>query len=338
MRMMWRVVIAVALIMVGVLKRDVAAQAAVAQATSLRGVVTDSVGARLANIDVSVTQLRKRVRTSADAAFRFDSVAPGTYDVIARGAGFELLTSRVVVSAAGGSMAIVLPRVVRSLPTMTTVADRGGLSGVIGDTAYQAMPEVTVTVQGLGTTVKTDANGAFFAPLKAGSYMVRLDRKGFARQLISVTIPENEGRRIAAWMRPQVSAGANLEASELAEMNQRMVREQGIATKFYTREEIDKLNVKTLRTLLERTTFGTITDDCWVLINGIRDSLPMWALDPDELEYVEVYQESQGVGTGRARGRTSINGNARGFGTATSMRPSPSRWCGKQRLIAWLRK
>ena len=28
----------------------------------------------------------------------------------------------------------------------------------------------------------------------------------------------------------------------------------------------------------------------------------------DELEYVEVYQESQGVGTGRARGKTSING------------------------------
>lgn len=329
----------IALATVCVVHREVAAQAVAAPTSTLRGVVTDSAGARLANIDVSVTQLRKRVRTGADGAFRFDSVALGTYDVIARATGFAAPSVQVVVGAAGGMVTIRMARLVRALPSMTTVADRGGLSGVIGDTAYQAMPDVTVTVQGFGTTVTTDASGAFFVPLKAGSYMVRLDRKGFARQLISVTIPENEGRRIAAWMRPQVGAGANLEASQLAEMNQRMVREQGIATKYYTRDEIDKLGVKTLRELLQRTTFGSISDDCWVYFDGIKDSLPMWALDPDELEYVEVYQESQGVGAGRARGKTSINGNAGGYGnTATSMRPGPSRACGKQRLIAWLRK
>ena len=62
--------------------------------------------------------------------------------------------------------------------------------------------------------------GRYMLPLKPGRYMVELKREGFTRQVIGVTIPENEGRKIAAWMVPQQGRANPLEGANLFEMSQ----------------------------------------------------------------------------------------------------------------------
>jgi hypothetical protein len=47
--------------------------------------------------------------------------------------------------------------------------------------------------------------------------MVRIERDGYARQLIGVTVPPN-GRKIAAWMVPQRGGNNPREGANLFEM------------------------------------------------------------------------------------------------------------------------
>lgn len=173
-----------------------------AEPYTIVGIVTDTLGAPLADVSVFVSPLRKRTQTRADGTFRFDSIAMGTFEVRVRSIGLVASVQRVVVGRNGGSVAIRVSRFRAFLPTMLTVESRGGLSGVVGDTAYRAMANVRVTVGGAGPSVHTDSTGAFFVPLNPGDYMVRLKIPGFARQLIGVSIPKTGGQRMAAWMVP----------------------------------------------------------------------------------------------------------------------------------------
>ena len=56
---------------------------------TLRGIVTDTLGAPLADVLVLVTELRRQVRTQSDGRFLFDSVKAGTYEVRPRRLGSE---------------------------------------------------------------------------------------------------------------------------------------------------------------------------------------------------------------------------------------------------------
>ena len=75
------------------------------------------------------------------------------------------------------------------LPSVVTQADRGGLSGVIADTDHNPLKDATVSVMGEGKAARTDFTGNFFIPLKAGQYMVRIEREGHVRQMMGVMIP-----------------------------------------------------------------------------------------------------------------------------------------------------
>lgn len=304
---------------------------------TLSGLVTDTLGRPIANADVFVAELRRRTRTSPDGAFRFDSVKTGSYDVSARSIGYIARTYRVAVRADGGSVYIRMIRIGISLPSMITTAERGGLSGIIGDTAYRAMPGVRVTVMGTSSTAFTDSAGAFFLPLKPGRYMVRLELEGHARQLIGVTIPENEGRRIAAWMAPRFSSPNPQEGANLFELNQRIMRMSPASSKYFSREDMDRQGIADLQELARRWAVGPISPDCFVKINGGPRQVALWELTAADLEFVEVYLPSN-VGGAGTRGVTSINGMPTRMTTSTSVRPSTSKDCGNLGLIAWLRQ
>ena len=304
---------------------------------TLSGLVTDTLGQPIGNADVFIAELRRRTRTSPDGAFRFDSVKAGTYDVSARSIGYVARTYRVAVRADGGSVYIRMIRIGISLPSMITTADRGGLSGIIGDTAYRAMAGVRVTVMGTSSTALTDSTGAFFLPLKPGRYMVRLDLAGHARQLIGVTIPENEGRRIAAWMAPRFGSPNPQEGANLFDLNQRIMRVSPVSSKYFSREDMERQGIGDLQELARRWAVGPISPDCFVKINGGPRQVALWELTAADLEFVEVYLPSNVGGAGR-RGVTSINGMSTRMTTSTSVRPTTSKDCGNLGLIVWLRQ
>jgi hypothetical protein len=227
---------------------------------------------------------------------------------------------------------IKMIRIGFALPSMVTTADRTGLSGIVGDTAYGAMPGVEVRIIGGSGHTETDSVGAFFLPLKPGRYMVELKREGFTNQRVGVTIPEREGRKIAAWMVPRDGKPNPLEGANVFEMGQRMMRASPVWSKFYTREDMAKLGVTEIRQVMNMSAMKLVDPDCQVLIDGGPRTMPVWQLSASDVEFVELY-------TSRPARRTvtSVNGNAQTLSTSTSMDPSSPRnnlsACGVQAVV-----
>lgn len=296
---------------------------------TLSGIVVDSLGVGIPEATVYIVELRRQARTRDNGAFRFDSIAPGQYTVGARAIGFISGTGMVKVGANGGTAIVEMLRVSFALPSMVTTASRGGLSGVIGDTSYRAMPSVSVRVlgSGAGATV-TDSTGEFYLPVKAGSYMVRLEREGYGRQIIGVTVPANEGRRIAAWMTPRSEQSNPVEGANLFELEQRLMRRRPVGSKLYTRESLMKLNIIDARDAAQRFLARPIRDgdsEGCAKVDGGPQTVPLWSVSADDIELLEVYEAP------RVRSaKTSIMNNP-----AISAMAGDPRSC---RHIVWLRK
>lgn len=308
---------------------------------TLRGIVTDTLGVPLADALVLVAELRRQVRTGSDGRFLFDSVKVGTYEVRPRRLGYVAANVRVDVTAQGGSVHIRMIQFRNVLPSIVTNADMGGLSGVIADTDRNPLQGATISVMGEGKSARTDITGNFFIPLKAGQYMVRIEREGHVRQMMGVMIPENEGRRIAAWLVPGKGNASDIMIGvNLFNMNQRLVRSSPTSSKYFTAEALTRQGIDDLLELARRNAIGTVTPDCEVSIgNQPGGPLPLSAIYTDEVEFVEVYSPSMAGGaSGRVRGNTSLGGNTRKITTPTFQAPSTSKACGNLGIIVWLKQ
>src|SRR5258708_15417141 len=69
-------------------------------ADTLRGRVTDTTGAPLPGVGVSIAELDRGTRSDASGAFAFAHVPPGRYTVVARMVGFAPRTASVTVPEA----------------------------------------------------------------------------------------------------------------------------------------------------------------------------------------------------------------------------------------------
>ena len=134
-------------------------------------------------------------------------------------------------------------------------------------------------------------------------------------------------------MVPQDGPPNPVEGRDLFEMDQRMIREHGIGTRYYSREDLEKSGEQFLEGIARRVANGR-TNDCMVTVGGTNHALPLWALTTAELEFVEIYLPSR-TGGGAP---TSINGHPTKFKTVTSMRPGTSSGCGNLALVVWLKQ
>ena len=84
--------------------------AASGQRAVLRGLVVtaDSAARPVRDVDVLLGGTDRAVRTAEDGTFRFDGLAPGTYDVTARRLGFAPVTRRAAVAADGDTVRVTL--------------------------------------------------------------------------------------------------------------------------------------------------------------------------------------------------------------------------------------
>ncbi len=265
----------------------------------IRGTVVDAVGRPIENADVVVEQLKRRTRTTTEGFFLFTDVKPGKYTIGVRSIGYESASAKITVRDSAAIVRFALGRAAFSLPARVTTASRGGLSGVIADTGYAPLADVRVRVIGADEEGVTDARGAFFLPVKPGRYLVRIERDGYARQLIGVSVPETEGREIAAWMIPQKGKDNPQVGANLFDMRKRMIGAVGptersgpASARYFSREEIDKLGHRDVLTLIRAAAGYPVGPDCWVTINGGPRKDPIWRLSTDEVEFVEVYERN----------------------------------------------
>jgi carboxypeptidase family protein len=252
------------------------------------GIVLDTGDVPIDSVEIRIVSLQRRTLSDVNGVFRFDDVRPGTFDVGARRLGFAPQVRRVTVgNDRGGSATFALLSVGYVLPPVVTRSPRGGLSGVIGDTAFNVMPGADVYVVGSGHRTRTDSAGTFFLDLKPGSYMVQVTSPGFARKLLSVSISADSGRHITVWMAPAEKRSNYREAEAIEQLRFRFMLRRATA-RFYSREDLNRYDFAWLRQLVVMGSGMPVADDCEVVIDGL-ERRPVSSLTLDEVESVEVY-------------------------------------------------
>lgn len=307
------------------------------------GVVVDTSGMPLSDVTVMIRKLQRQTRTLPDGTFQFDSIPLGTHELSARAVGLLAGVTEVTVGPTGASVTITMVRFKNALAAVVTTASELGLSGIIGDTAFRAMTDVKVTVIGGAGSAHTDSTGAFRMPLSPGSYLLRVEKDGYARQTVGVSIPDNEGRRIAVWMVEQDGGNDAVFGTELFDLHARIMRVSQASAKFLTREDMSKVGAVDLHGLALKFGTGRINPDCQVRVGGTMNRwVTLGTLTASDIEFVEVYLPTFGTsadGTSGSRGITSLSGSATMFTTPTNLSPRPgaSGACGNVSFTAWLR-
>ncbi len=254
------------------------------------GVVTDTAGKRIDSVDVFISRLRRRTTSDSAGEFRFADIEQDVYLVGARRIGFYPQSRTVPVGPEGGAVSFELLPMARGLPPVVTAASRGGLSGMVSDTALAPVAEAEVIVLSAGLATVTDSTGSFFLEAKPGRYMVQVNRRGYRSSLVSVNVPKDSGRRVQVWLTHSARAMPVRQAVALFDLKMMLNRRVGGRYRMFTREDIMRSGKNDVVELTQQATVRRVDDNCMALINGgpLRD--PLWLFNASDIEAMEVYE------------------------------------------------
>jgi hypothetical protein len=256
---------------------------------TLVGIVGDTAGTPLDSVEVFITSLKRRAMSTADGAFRFDDVKPGTYAVSTRRLGYLPQLRQVKVGDEGGTTTFGLVPYMRGLPPVVSSSPRGGLSGVIGDTAYNIVTGAQISVLASDHRTVSDSTGAFYLDLKPGKHMVRVKAPGFASRLVSVTIPNDSGRRMMVWLSPSMRGESAREEWAMVNLAERLTRRNPVWSTIYSREDINKMGMTDAAQLATVGARKRVDDNCPAIIDGGPRTAPIWAFAASDIETMETY-------------------------------------------------
>lgn len=256
---------------------------------TLVGIVSDTTGNKVDSVEVFITALKRRTMSAPNGAFRFDDLKSGTYDVTTRRLGYLPQLRKVMVGDEGGTTAFSLIPYMRGLPPVVSSSPRGGLSGVIGDTAYNIVSGAQISVMASDRRAVSDSTGAFFLDLKAGKHMVRVKAPGFASRLVSVTIPNDSGRRMVVWLSPSTRGESAREEWAMDNLNARLLRRNPVWSTIYSREDINKMGMTDAAQLATIGARQRVDDNCPAIIDGGPRTAPIWAFSAADIETMETY-------------------------------------------------
>jgi hypothetical protein len=259
---------------------------------ALRGVVRDNQRVPIPGAEVYIPELQRRTTAREDGSYRFDSLPRAGLTVWARHIGHRAQTKKVRLSADGASLDFELSYAPRALPAIVSSAVSGGLSGVVADTGFRVIDSVFVRVAGEGMTAYTDSVGAFFFPLRQGHYLVSLSRPGYAPKMVSVTIPEDSGRRIQAFMMPShmvVTKWVQIETT------QRLAQRNLNTSRIFTHEDLERLKIDWIYQAVVMVTAHFNMKEvpskrCEAIVDGIWKT-EVGNLLADDVDSVELYHQ-----------------------------------------------
>ena len=254
------------------------------------GMTIDTLGNPIEGVEIILRGDERITRSGPDGVFRVTDVSEGRHELRARRIGFEPHRRRVDVRPEGGRAVIVLRPAAPLLQRVVTSVSRQGLSGVISDTTLRPLAAARVRLLGAGGQwADTDASGSFFIPVGRGDYMVRIEAEGFETRLVSVTVPADSGR----WMGVMLRQGEVSRRTKFAleDFRSRMIWSPA-SSSFFTREELAQWDSLPLHRVVQSAEFRTFDQSCLALVDGGPERLPLWAIDADQVEGLEVYPRS----------------------------------------------
>jgi hypothetical protein len=301
------------------------------------GVVVDSADRIVDSAEVFIPALKRSTAADTLGRFRFTDVKPGEYEVAARRLGYYPQTRSVSVTRDSGGVArFVLVPHTRGLTPVVTNARRGGLSGVVGDTAWNAVKDAVITVVSSSRQTVSDSMGAFYFDLQPGRHMIRVKRDGYASQMVSVTVPRDSGRRVMVFLAPGRQSSV-VEEQAILEMEMRFARKTATYSAFITREDLNKGPWTELMQVAEYGAGRPLDPACLAWVDGGPKREYIWAIRASEIEAVEVYRARPQRAEVRA-----IVGGGRPIGNSRPLMGPPgaggrSTEC-QDELFVWLRK
>ncbi|MGH7559879.1 MAG: carboxypeptidase regulatory-like domain-containing protein [Gemmatimonadales bacterium] len=190
---------------------------------SITGTVRDTAGVALAAAEVILGN--KRLLTTPQGGFRFDSLPVGTHLITIRLVGYAALRSPVSVRTGIGEYNYVLHAAPQVLPTLNVDARRVGIYGTVGDTGFTPLAGVKVQLAGRGGgEAITDSDGRFAFPRTSeGQYVVRIVLPGYAEKRLFVELKKREGMELAIRLRPSRAIARRADEVAVHDLGRRLV-------------------------------------------------------------------------------------------------------------------
>ena len=263
-------------------------------ARKIVGIVVDTSGVPIADAEITIPGLPRRLYSRGDGTFRFDSVPKGKYSMRARKLGYAPQVREFNIDSLGGVATFALLPITRELPPMLTTAGQRGISGHVEDMNYASIPSATVKVLGQGLTTKTDQGGDFFLPAEPGRYMLSIARDSFTTKLVGVTVPKDSGRHINAWLMGSLGPVPKEQAWNIPDLGERQAWVPLKDRVLFTREDLARLKIEWISDAVATTAprfrqTEAYSRDCMVVVNGGPDIIDLSTLTIEDVETVEVY-------------------------------------------------
>lgn len=320
------------------------AQAQEGPEIGIRGRVTSVDGAAVANVLVKLVADGRtlQVRTDADGNYRMTGAAAGQYLVTMRRIGFRADTTTVQLSDRLEIVSRRLEPLAARVDGVQITEAWSGVHGVIGDRNYQPVEGATVEVVGSNDEATSSDEGQFALPQRAGaSLLLRVSAPGYDPRLVSARIPEDGSVELSVLLtgasaetRPSTVIDDELERrmTWTSPMALRLTREEILAT-----EALDLTVAVNLTPAAQRVGARVAPTAC-VFVDGVpRPGLPIGALRPESVEFIEVY--GQGAErTGQLSRRWPPRGECGVGGSQAMLRRVSNQSSRSQFVVVWTHK
>lgn len=234
------------------------------------------------------------VRSDENGVFTLDKIPPGDYVLLVRRVGFEPIQRQISVAEDTRGILIRMVPLPYTLPLVVTKAARIGVGGIVLDENDTPIPGAQVTLNGSRKT-KSGDDGRFFLKTPTGRYLLQVRADGFASRLVSVTVADSGGE-VAVWLTAASRDMAAREAAIMERLRLRLLNRSPVWSKVFTRDDINRVGFSTLEALVVAGAGHGISDavpsigdaECMAVVDGTY-RVPVWSVDPAEVEFAEVY-------------------------------------------------
>jgi hypothetical protein len=293
----------------------------------LSGTVNGLDGKPIAEVVVDVSGVKKHAVTDTGGHFRIEKLPTDSITMIVRRVGLVPQTIEITLVPGPNEVSVTMEPVPQVLDAVRSATAQTGLFGVVGDTAFNIVPGAAVTTIVHRATTTTNEKGQFyFDPVKPGADMVDVRKLGYRPRIVSFTMPEKGGQRVAIWLTPlpaglddramrRLSAPSNALVQELFDFGQRRRWASSTRSMFATREQLAQYasGMRADDALQHLPRFGTVRPDdidC-VIIDGTTAGGLMQDYAADEIETLEITAVGMLGGLERSHCQATLGGFAR---------------------------
>ncbi|MEO8624068.1 MAG: carboxypeptidase regulatory-like domain-containing protein, partial [bacterium] len=172
---------------------------------TLAGIVKDTLGNVLADVDVSIPDIRRSARSDAAGNFVLAQIPPGTYEVWTRRIGYIIVQFKWTARADERlEVALTMRPLPHTLDPVTIWASedrqmksKSLVKGIVMDSAGFPVQGVEVQLIGSGRATVTGSDGTFaFRHVKPGQLIVRARLLGYSPSTSRFQLVEDDEREV----------------------------------------------------------------------------------------------------------------------------------------------